>query len=50
MEERKNVCGVLSAGDIYQELSEIKQIQEDVPYVLTLVTNTCSGIYTLVCC
>lgn len=48
MEERKEMYK--GAGDIAGELSEIKRMQEDTPYVLTLVTNTCSGIYTLVCC
>lgn len=48
MEERKEMYK--GAGDIAGELSEIKRMQEDTPYVLTISTSTCGEVYTIFCC
>ncbi len=50
MEQKNKTQEMLRAGDVTRELNEIKRIQEDTPYVLTLVTNTCSDFYTVICC
>ena len=40
----------MMSGDIEKELLEIKKTQKVVDSYLTLLTNTCSGFLTLVCC
>lgn len=50
MENRKNENSRISAGDIRKEMDEIQRMQESIPYYLTIVTNTCSGFRTIVCC
>ena len=41
---------VLSAGDFQQELAEIKKMQKDPDGILTMLTNTCTDLYTVFCC
>lgn len=50
MEEKKNMQNLLRAGDIVQELNEIKSMQESGPYVLTFSTSTCGEYLTIICC
>ena len=50
MEKRKNMYEMSGAGDITKELNEIKKMQEDTPYVLSISTNTCGEFYTIICC
>lgn len=50
MKKEKKFCKTANEGDIVKELNEIRKVQEDTPYILTLVTNTCSDIYTVICC
>ena len=38
------------AGDITKELDEIKKMQEDSPYVLSISTSTCGEYLTIICC
>lgn len=39
------------AGDVLQELDEIKKVQADSGYfVLSISTNTCGEYYTILCC
>ncbi len=50
MENRKNQNGMYLAGDIQKEMNEIHKMQETTPYYLTIVTNTCSGLTSVLCC
>lgn len=43
----QNVC---KAGNIEFELKEIKKTQKSVDSYLSLWSNTCSGLLTLICC
>lgn len=40
----------LSAGDVQKEIKEIDKMQSSTPLVLSIVTNTCTGITSVVCC
>lgn len=50
MENRKNENSMNLAGDIRKEMEEIQKMQATIPYYLTMVTNTCSDIRTIICC
>ncbi len=50
MENRKHENSMNLAGDIRKEMKEIQKMQATMPYYLTIVTNTCSGFRTIVCC
>lgn len=50
MEKRKNMYEMSGAGDITKELDEIKKMQEDSPYVLSISTSTCGEYLTIICC
>lgn len=38
------------AGNVVEELKEIKRMQEDAPYVLSISTSTCGEYLTIICC
>lgn len=38
------------AGDIYQELNEVKKFQKSADSYWTISTETCGGLYTVFCC
>lgn len=50
MKMRTNENNMSFAGDVLKEMSEIQKMQTAIPYYLTIVTNTCSGITSVVCC
>lgn len=50
MENRKHENSIILAGDIRKEMDEIQKMQATMPYYLTMVTNTCSDITTVICC
>lgn len=50
MENRKNENSINLAGDIRKEMEEIQKMQTTIPYYLTMVTNTCTDITTVICC
>ena len=39
-----------NSGVINQELIEIKKLQKSADSVLSLWSNTCGGLYTVICC
>ena len=38
------------AGVIEKELKQISKMQENTPWVLSMITNTCTGFRTIFCC
>ncbi len=50
MENRKNECNMFLAGDVRKEMAEIQKMQETMPLILSIVTNTCSDFLTIFCC
>lgn len=50
MESKKMKQISLSAGDVQKEIKEIDKMQSSTPLVLSIVTNTCTGITSVVCC
>lgn len=38
------------AGVIYKELAEIKKMQKTADSYWSLWSNTCGGLYTVICC
>ena len=50
MENKKNEKIIISAGDIRKEMDEIQKMQATMPLILSIVTNTCSDITTVICC
>lgn len=50
MKNRENAAASLFAGDIQKEISEIKKMQSSEPLILSIVTNTCTGVRTIFCC
>jgi hypothetical protein len=48
---QKNVMqNALKAGVVNKELAEIKKMQKSPDTYWSLLTNTCSGFYTIFCC
>ena len=41
---------VSKAGNVYYEMNEIKKMQKNPDSLLTLWSNTCAGLYTVICC
>lgn len=41
---------VSKVGDISQELNEIKKLQKNPDSFLTMWSNTCADLYTVICC
>ncbi len=50
MEKEQKKIQLLLAGDISQEMEEIKKAQSTMPYFLTLLSNTCADFLTIMCC
>ncbi len=50
MKNRENVAASLFAGDIQKEIREIEKMQSSSPLILSIVTNTCTGITSVICC
>lgn len=50
MKNKENDTVSLFAGDIQKEISEIEKMQSSMPYILSIVTNTCTGVRTIFCC
>lgn len=38
------------AGNIQEELKQISKMQENTPWILSMITNTCTGVRTVFCC
>lgn len=45
-----NMQMVSKAGDIHQELSEIKKMQREPDGFLTIWSEVCATLYSLFCC
>ena len=50
MENRKNENSMNLAGDIRKEMDEIQKMQATTPLILSMVTNTCADLTTVICC
>lgn len=50
MKNKENDTVSLFAGDIQKEISEIEKMQSSAPLILSIVTNTCTGITSVICC
>lgn len=50
VKNRENSSASLSAGNIQKEIKEIEKMQSSTPLILSMVTNTCTGITSVVCC
>ena len=50
MENKSNEKCTFLAGDIRKEMDEIQKMQEVIPYFLTISTNTCEDLLTIICC
>ena len=38
------------SGNLNQEMQEIRKMQNNTPWILSLLTNTCTDIRTVICC
>ena len=38
------------SGNVSEEMKEISKFQESTPWILSMLTNTCTGITSVVCC
>ena len=47
---KKDMINKSIAGEIIQELNEIKKMQKTADSYWSLWSNTCSGFFTLFCC
>lgn len=48
--KKENLNTVSKAGDVYQELNEIKKMQKSVDSYWTMWSNTCADFFTVICC
>ena len=48
--KKENVQNYSKAGSIQNELMEIKKMQKSVDSYWSLWSNTCGGLYTVICC
>lgn len=48
--QKENKSELFYAGKVEQEKAEIKKIQNKADSILTMLTNTCTGVYTIFCC
>lgn len=47
---KKDMINKSIAGEIIQELNEIKKMQQRMDSYWTISTNTCGELYTVFCC
>ena len=48
--EKSTIKNVYGAGNVDLELKEIGKMQKSADSYWSLWTNTCAGLYTVICC